>query len=975
MNLSVVIPAYNSAETITQTIESLQAQTLPHWEAIVVNDGSTDETATIVSRFVQQDARIRFINQPHRGVSIARNEGIHLAKFDWLLFLDADDWIAPTYLEKMLGQLATHPDFDVVHCSSVRVAANGTCYGRKQVPLASDLFAELARYCPFSINACIVRKALVLALGGFDPFFYNNQDWDLWQRIARTGARFVAVPEVLAFYRMRHNSHSSDSTKRFTYGLRTLIQGHSPDPRVPNPHPAHVNGMPAERLPGLKLLLATWCAGTVLGVGKDARYLLDLLEAEPIPDLDPLSIALCLLESLPVPTTESPGILWERWSEVEPCVNDFLFAMETKSQAPLLTDRVRVILDRLILQQAEAPLPLALGKTYAIRVEVTEPLRDLYPPVAVERAYCLVEAAGSPLGTLELPVCDGVLSAVVMADAIAANFAWQILGRFFEQTLYAKITTADNFQSFHDEQGWLIFLQQLWNCPDWSNADFYNPHLIREVSTLTQQIEHNELTLEISEALPNVSVSASELTVLLTVGGSALGFITVPVEKEVVTAQALRVALLLGAGAELCCAVVREGLLGRSLSDPTSLRNRLSEAAQQKSNHIPMWQRSARDTASDQGKSMLVLGRRSGDIGTSDSRWARLPAATAAALLESAIATHEPLLQLPTKGCIPSQVLYAPDVILSASPYQPTRFEAKPQVESAKFNQMYDAEAALPARSWLRRFWRNAVTTLEQLHPESPHPPSSAQVPLPSQQKRLKSHLVDLMVTQQLAILKYHPIVVDRSQANGWRMTPQTLAEQLRYLQEAGYYSVNLQTWHQAMTNRQALPGRAILITFDDESLAFYTEAFPLLEKYGFSATVFLAIDRIEQSNDCPNERKTSTYMNWQQIRQLQASGIEFGSRSLSHRPLTGLSVTEVVQEAARSRTILARELGTSVRSFAYPDGDYDPVVQHLIGACGYTFGLTHRPERSHFRDARLALPRIEIKASDLLQDFVAKLS
>jgi glycosyltransferase involved in cell wall biosynthesis len=290
MNLSVVIPAYNSAETIAQTIASLQAQTLPDWEAIVVNDGSTDKTAAIVNQFAQQDARIQVIHQPQRGVSTARNEGIRLAKFDWLLFLDADDWIAPDYMEKMLGKLASHPDLDVVHCSSVRVASDGTCYGEKVAPLATDLFAELARYCPFSINACIVRKALVQSLGGFDPFFYNNQDWDLWQRIARTGARFGAVPEVLAFYRMRHNSHSSDGTKRFTYGLRTLVQGHSPDPRVANPHPTHAYGMPSKQLPELKLLLATWCAGTILGRG-DACHLLALLEDEPLPDLDLLSIA------------------------------------------------------------------------------------------------------------------------------------------------------------------------------------------------------------------------------------------------------------------------------------------------------------------------------------------------------------------------------------------------------------------------------------------------------------------------------------------------------------------------------------------------------------------------------------------------------------------------------------------------------------------------------------------------------------
>lgn len=944
--LSVVIPAYNSATTIAQTLESLQAQTVPDWEAIVVNDGSTDETASIINQFAQQDARIRLINLPHQGVCTARNEGIRLTQADWLLFLDADDWIAATYMEKMLGKLADYPDSDVIHCSSVRVAADGTFYGEKHVPLAADLFPELARYCPFSINACIVRKSLVLALDGFDSFFFNNQDWDLWQRIARTGAQFVAVPEVLAFYRMRHNSHSSDSIKRFTYGLRTLIQGHGPDPRVPNPHPAHANGMPAEQLPSLKFLLATWCAGTLLGVGKDARHILDLFEDEPVPALDPHTIAVCLLESLPVPTTLSPTILWKQWHEMEPWVDTFLAAMEAKSQAPLLADRVRVILDRLILQEAEAPFPLSLGKTCALCIDITEALVDLYFPAAVERAYCMIEAAGSPVGTLELPVCDGMLSAVVLADAIAANFSWKILGHFFEQTLYPTLTTADNFQAFHDENGWLLFLQQLWDRPGWSNADFYNPKT-EDASPFYERIEHPELTLEVSESLPTLPVNAPEINVLVTVGGAALGYVSVPVQDGRVTAQALRVALLLNAGTELCWAVVREGLLGRPLADPTNLRQRLSEAAQQQPKNASMGKHFALNDSSDQVNGRLILGRRSPATGTSDSRWAMLPAATATVLMEAAIATQEPIVQMPTAGVCPRQVVYAPSWV--ASPL-PSPSDACP--------------GSHPKQPWIRHLWKNTITAVKHQSQQLIDRSFGLKKPSPEQHQPLHQDAGDPILTRQLAILKYPPIAsVAPAQSPIRQVTTQALEGQLAYLREAGYYSVSLETWRRAVANRQPLPGRGVLLTFDDESLAFYTETFPLLQKYGFLATVFVVVDRIDQPG----------LMNWQQLRQLQAEGIEVGSHSLSHRPLTGLSITEVVQEAARSRAVLSQELGKPVRSFAYPHGDYDAVVQHLIGACGYTFGFTHCSEPVHFQHPFLALPRIDMQNATL-ENVIARL-
>ena len=165
-----------------------------------------DATGEIVREFVGQRYALSHDHATATAVKpAARNIGIALARYDWLLFLDADDWISPLYLERMTNELVSDPSLDAVHCGYARVAADGTLVVDNYQPPSGDLFPTLARRAAFPVHACIVRKSLVEEVGKFDTSLRTSPDWDLWQRIARTGARFGAVHEVLAFYRMRPN--------------------------------------------------------------------------------------------------------------------------------------------------------------------------------------------------------------------------------------------------------------------------------------------------------------------------------------------------------------------------------------------------------------------------------------------------------------------------------------------------------------------------------------------------------------------------------------------------------------------------------------------------------------------------------------------------------------------------------------------------------------------------------------------------
>ena len=108
--------------------------------------------------------------------------------------------------------------------------------------------------------------------------------------------------------------------------------------------------------------------------------------------------------------------------------------------------------------------------------------------------------------------------------------------------------------------------------------------------------------------------------------------------------------------------------------------------------------------------------------------------------------------------------------------------------------------------------------------------------------------------------------------------------------------------------------------------------------------------------------------MGWPEIRQLRDAGIEIGSMSATYQPLTGLSPTEIVREGAKSRAILERGLGKPVKCFAYPYGNVDKIVEKLVGAIGYTYGVSYESKFSNFEDSLLLLPRMQVTTENTLK-------
>lgn len=206
--VSVVIPAYNAAPYIAEAITSVVAQTFADWELIVVDDGSTDDTAERVAPFLS-DARISFHRKANGGVSTARNLGITVAKADLIALLDADDYWLPTKLEKQIAIMAQYPDVGVCGSGRNHVSPSGEVLRHipsdrfHGMPFPRLLFRPLA-----DMSTAIIRRAVFNKVGLFDESLRVSEDDEFWFRVGRHFC-FHVIPEPLSCYRTGHGSISS----------------------------------------------------------------------------------------------------------------------------------------------------------------------------------------------------------------------------------------------------------------------------------------------------------------------------------------------------------------------------------------------------------------------------------------------------------------------------------------------------------------------------------------------------------------------------------------------------------------------------------------------------------------------------------------------------------------------------------------------------------------------------------------------
>jgi len=223
--VSILTPAYNSAEYIGETIASVLAQTFPQFEMIVADDGSTDGTADIVRRAAERDPRVVMVTSPHGGPAAARNAAIAVARGRFFALLDSDDVWVPEYLSEQLAIAERFPGAGVVTPNGIN--RGGELDGRPLWPATSGLRSlGLHDMIVADNSVCVMslfRREVVERAGGFDPLFHGNEDYEFWLRAANAGFGFVQNRRPLCHYRRRSGSLSSD-TIRMTEGIIHVLE-------------------------------------------------------------------------------------------------------------------------------------------------------------------------------------------------------------------------------------------------------------------------------------------------------------------------------------------------------------------------------------------------------------------------------------------------------------------------------------------------------------------------------------------------------------------------------------------------------------------------------------------------------------------------------------------------------------------------------------------------------------------------------
>ncbi|WP_246680237.1 trifunctional glycosyltransferase/class I SAM-dependent methyltransferase/polysaccharide deacetylase [Mesorhizobium sp. 10.2.3] len=973
--VSIVVPAHNAEVTLARALDCLLDQEIVDWEAIIVDDASTDRTPAIIAGYVEHDARFRTLSSCAYSAAGARNSGISTARGHWLMFLDADDWVDASFLAKMLATLKTAPDAVAAYCGSRRVMPDGEPTPSSiSTEVAIQPFETFARRCAIRTHALLVDRETIVELGGFDVSLRTCEDWDLWQRLARLGKNWVMVDEPLAFYRASLNSLSRNSTQMLVDAEIVIARGFSHDPRVKHPASAHANGaIDANGGTAFEALawFALWNAASDCGCGSrsiDPQS----LRALPAGRKWAREIARVAVDGLMAGSLSVPEQLAARWDRFGGSLTELIIELGKVWNNPVAARRVQYQLEQMLLDVDDLAAPRRLARTLGLRVDARNPTSTELPE-GIDQIYAYLMMDGQ----IEAVVQFGVLGTVttdhwieLILDVVPPERLSDSSARLARRSpLPQKGAGADASNMVAAE----ALLSTAGRGPD------PDSHFGKLAQLAAEALELVRSSAEPAEppAAPRRARTKDRNdrtafwnSYFATEDPWNYGSLY---EQEKYQRQLeILPAGPIGRALELACA---EGHFTRQLAP------RVGHLTATDISAIAIERAGAR--CSDQPNV---------EFGVLDFAADTLPGEMDLIFCSEVLYYLDDLAELRRIAKKFAEALAPGGSFISAHAFvlrdnvERTGFDWNTFGAQAISETLAATEGLVLEQSIQTELYR--IDRFRRLSPDDlATEPRIDRVPIRAPieigvarnivwggARALRRDVARSERRQRIPVLMYHSVADEGPAALArFRLTPAAFASQMAWLRANGFHAIGSEQLEQSIANRHPFVGRPVLITFDDGFQNFADHAWPTLRANDLTAEVFLVTDLVGESAQWDADSGPPTQlMDAGTVRRLAAEGAFFGSHLATHRAIDDLSSSDLAAELLRSRMFIERWTGRPTTAFAAPFSVTDRRLGRLAKECGYRIGFGGRHGPADLDCDPIDLPRIEIRGDRSLDDFVA---
>ncbi|RZJ34652.1 MAG: glycosyltransferase family 2 protein [Flavobacterium sp.] len=216
--VSVIVPAYNQAEFLPETLESVLSQRYPNWECVIVDDGSADESFNVAQSIADRDSRFKAVRIANSGVSAARNTAIGVATGHYILPLDGDDKIAPDYISELVKAMEEDPSIKVAYGSSEKFGLENGAWELADFTFDNLILSNMIHCCG------LFRKADFDAIGGYDTAMHEGlEDWEFWINFLKEDGIAKKVESAHFYYRVKSESRMTRISLQKRYRLLAYL--------------------------------------------------------------------------------------------------------------------------------------------------------------------------------------------------------------------------------------------------------------------------------------------------------------------------------------------------------------------------------------------------------------------------------------------------------------------------------------------------------------------------------------------------------------------------------------------------------------------------------------------------------------------------------------------------------------------------------------------------------------------------------